>query len=188
MTPLHYQHQLRLIKHHYQRLQYTLACLLIILCLQSFFLLGKHERIVIHPPELTQHYWIEGNRFSPSYIEEMAKYMCHLMLDATPDSMPLQGQILLRYALPKAYGALKAQIASDVIRLKQQQLCLNFIPKAITLNTSHLTAYVTGELHRYVGTKRIDSEQTTWKVVFHQRKGRLFLKTFESTDQQEATK
>lgn len=186
--PQYQQNELRLLKYHYERLQVILAGLLIIGCLQSGFLFTKHERIIIHPPELTQHYWVEGNRFSPSYIEEMAGYICHLMLDVTPDSFPVQAKILLRYASPKTYGALKAQLANDEARLKQQQLCLNFSPKAITLNNLSSIAYVTGELQRYVGTKRIDSEQTTWKVVFSQKKGRLFLDTFESVDKKEVFK
>jgi conjugal transfer pilus assembly protein TraE len=182
MKALYYQKRLAILRHRHQRLQGLVGCLAVIALLQVILLYFRHERVVIHPPEMTQSYWVQGNRFSSSYLEEMARYMCHLMLDVTPDSLPLQAQILLRYAAPTAYGALKAQLVSDVNRLRQQQLCLHFVPKSTAVSLTSLSIKVTGELHRYMGTRRLDSEQRTWQVTFSQTKGQLFLKAFESVD------
>jgi len=162
-----------------QRERLVIALLLLIVLLQSIALYFRHERIIIHPPELTQHYWVEGNRFSPSYLQEMARYFCHLLLDVNPIQIKTQGEIALSYASPEAYGALKAQLLADEQRLRQQQASLHFAPKDIVLDMSQLTATVTGELHRYVGHKKIDSDLSTWQIAFLQRKGRLFIKSFE---------
>jgi len=167
--------QLRLQR---KRLVMLVGALLFILLLQTLFLFSKHERLIIQPPELIQSYWVQGNRFSPSYLEAQAKYICHLMLDVTPASIQENGAILLRYAEPAAYGPLKAQLMNDEKRLRKQQASLHFSSKSIALDLPNLTAHVTGELHRYVGTKKIDSDLSTWQVVFSQQQGRLFLKAF----------
>ena len=52
----------------------TVSVVLWRLFLQSIFLFFRSERIIISPPELHQRYWVEGNRFSEGYLEEMAVF------------------------------------------------------------------------------------------------------------------
>src|SRR5687767_8218465 len=96
------------------------AVLLLIAFLQTLLLFFKKERTIITPPELSQSYWVQGNRFSPSYLEEMALYFTHLLLDVTESNVLLQGEVLLRYVSSEAYGRFKAKLLEDEKRLKKQ--------------------------------------------------------------------
>ncbi len=153
--------------------------LLLVLLLQTLFLFLKKERIIVSPPDGKQSYWVEGNRFSPSYLEEMSLFFCHLILDITESNIIPQGEVLLRYISPKAYGAFKTKLLEDEKRLKQQQLSLHFMPHEIQLSADSLTADVTGDLTSYVSTQKISQSRETYRLIFEQRLGRLFLQSFK---------
>src|SRR5579872_7139368 len=87
--------------------------LLLIVLLQTLLLFFKREKIIINPPELKQGYWVEGDRFSNSYLEEMALFFTHLMLDVSESSVIPQGEVLLRYVSPESYGDFKTKLLSD---------------------------------------------------------------------------
>ena len=151
---------------------------LIIILLQTLLLFFKKERIILTPPELKQSYWIEGDRFSNSYLEEMALFFSHLMLDVTEANILPQGEILLRYVLPESYGDFKAKLLQDLKRLKKQQLSLQFTPSTIEM-VEPLSIDVSGFLESYVGAKKVSQFQETYRVSFSHKKGRLFLESFQ---------
>ena len=161
--------------------------LLAVVVLQSLFLFFRQERTLILPPETKQSYWIEGNRFAPSYLEEMALYFTHLLLDVTEANILYQGEIVLRYIAPPAYGHFKTKLFEDEQRLKKDNLSLHFIPIDCEVSPKTLSALVTGDLLSYVGSKKVSQHRETYHVEFSQVKGRLFLKTFTviNTDQPE---
>ncbi len=151
---------------------------LIIILLQTLLLFFKKERVIVSPPELKQSYWIEGDRFSNSYLEEMALFFSHLMLDVTEANILQQGDILLRYVLPESYGEFKAKLFQDEKRLKSQQLSLQFTPITIEF-VAPLTMDVNGFLANYIGAKKVSQFQETYRVTFSHKKGRLFLRSFQ---------
>ena len=153
--------------------------LLVIVLLQTLFLFFKKERIIVSPPDAKQSYWVEGNRFSPSYLEETSLFLCHLLLDISESNIIPQGEVLLRYISPKAYGAFKTKLLEDEKRLKQEQLSLHFMPQEIQLSADSLMADVTGDLISYVSTQKISQVRETYRLIFEQKLGRLFLQSFK---------
>ncbi len=154
------------------------AVLLVIVLLETILLFFKHERIIISPPELHQAYWVEGDRFSNAYLETMAFFFAHLLLDVSPSSILPQGEVILRYVLPEAYGIFKSKLLSDEKRLKKQQLSLQFSPQTVEFQKP-MVAELTGTVSSYVGARKLSQHQESYRVVFVQRKGRLFLEAFE---------
>ena len=154
------------------------AILLTIVVLQTLLLFFKKERTIISPPELKQSYWVEGERFSNSYLEEMALFFTHLLLDVTEANVLPQGEILLRYVTPEAYGDFKSKLLNDEKRLKKQQLSLQFTPQSIEFVNS-LIIDVNGFLANYIGAKKVSQVPETYRVGFFQKKGRLFLESFQ---------
>lgn len=152
---------------------------LAIILLQTILLFFKQQRVIINPPELTQSYWVEGNRVSKSYVEEMTLFFAHLLLDVTESSVLPQGEVLLRYVTPQAYGDFKNKLLSDHKRLKKQQLGLQFTPQTIDF-VAPLTVDLHGVLANYVGNKRISQVKETYRIAFFLKKGRLFLESFQT--------
>ena len=153
--------------------------MLLVLLLQTLLLFLKQQRFIISPPEVKQSYWVEGNLLSKSYVEEMALFFTHLLLDVTESNLLLQGEVLLRYVTPSAYGDFKNKLLSDHKKLKKQQLSLQFIPQTIDF-IKPLTLDVTGLLINYVGSKKIAQFKETYRMGFSQQKGRLFLESMQT--------
>lgn len=169
----------RLVQQRYLLVGLTVLLLLtnILLAISVFV---KDERVIVLPPELKQGIWAEKGQVSTSYLEEMGVYFAHLMLDHTPSTASFQRDILLRYAVPKEYGALKAQLIADEEGLKKDNLSTQFLPLEITVTPGHTTVYITGELLGYVGEKQIFQKHETYELKLVLIRGRLMIESFKS--------
>ena len=154
--------------------------LLLIAFLQTLFLFLRSEKTIILPPEIKQSFWVEGNRFAPSYLEEQGTYFCHLFLDVTSSNVLFQGDIILRYVDPEFYSEIKQQLLNEEVRLKKENLTLHFMPIEVKVYPETLSVLVTGELNSYVGGKKITSQKKAFRVDFTSNQGRLFLKSFQN--------
>lgn len=153
-------------------------CLLGIVFVQALCFLFKSEHVVVVPPETKQSFWVEKGRASASYIEEMALFFTTLILDTSPSSAAYQRDVLLRYAVPEAYGPLRAMLLEDEERSKKEQLSTSFKPASIQVNPKSLTAEITGDLISYVGQKHLSQVRESYRFQFTFTQGRLLIKSF----------
>lgn len=142
----------------------------------SLFL--KKERVIITPPDLKRSYWVEGNKFSPSYLEAWCLHFAHLMLDVTASSINYQGATLLRYVIPEAHGSMTRQLLQEEKRLKKEQLSIHFHPIEISLNPDSLSAEITGDLISYIADKKVDQHRDTYVIKLQNRGGELMIEAF----------
>lgn len=147
--------------------------------LLSLILLFKQEKVIIMPPELSQSFWIEKGRASVSYLEEMSLFFMNLILDVTPSSAGYQREVLLRYALPKAYSPLKQQLLEEEERLKKENLSTSFRPSHVNVSRSNSFVEVKGDYLGFLGNKKVFEVRQTYHLKVKFQKGRLFLESFE---------
>lgn len=159
--------------------------LLIITTLQMVLLFFKNTKVIILPPEVRQSFWVEGNYFSPSYIEEQGLYFAHLLLDVSPLSVLNQGEILLRYVDSAFYGEFRKKLLEEEQRLKRDNVSIHFTAIECEVFPKELALEITGDLNSYVVGKKISSHRETYRLEFSSKSGRLFLKEFKAikTDQ-----
>lgn len=172
------QHRLSDLKFQRNTVAGICAVLLGINTIQSLYFFFRHERVVITPPQLTQGFWVEGNRFSPQYLEEMALHYAHFLLDVTEKSVLYQGEIILRYVVPESYGIFKAKLLEDEKNLKSNHLSTLFAPSDVVISPDQLRVEITGELMSYVADKKISQHRETYRFQFHNQSGRLLIKDF----------
>lgn len=149
--------------------------LLVIVVLQTVLLFFKAPQTIILPPEVKQSFWVEGNKFSPTYLEEQAMYFTHLLLDVTPANILTQGEILLRYVESRYHGEFKTRLLKEEQRLKRDNVSLNFVVTDCEVFPGAMAVEITGDLNGYVATKKISSHRETYRLEFKSVKGRLFL-------------
>ena len=171
----------RLTNYEYQRnvllgLNGVLLVLSLILSICLFF---KRERIVVLPPEVRREFWIEGNRFSPEYLEEMAAYFLHLSLDVNQSTLPYNTEILMRYADSATCNYLRDKYERDIQKLKKNDASTNFEIKELTVYPDQNVVRAEGTLNRYCGSKMIKSSQETYEVQLKTYRGRLFFQKIE---------
>jgi conjugal transfer pilus assembly protein TraE len=163
------------------------AILLVVVLLQATLLCFKSTKTIILPPETKQSFWVEGNSFSPVYLEEQGMYFAHLLLDVSASNILAQGEILLRYVDPINHGVFKTRLFKEEERLKRDNLSCNFVAVECEVFPKEMAIEITGDLNGYVGNKKVSTHRETYRLEFTSRKGRIFLKAFTviQTDQKD---
>ncbi len=158
------------------------ALLLAIVFLQSIFLFFRSERIIISPPELHQRYWVEGDRFSEGYLEEMAVFYAHLLLDVSAETLLYQGEVALRAVDADSYSRIKTKLFADAAKLKKENVTSRFEPKTATVSRDSLEVQLKGTMTHYVSGKNVSSFEETFVIRFSSVKGKLYIKDFALID------
>jgi conjugal transfer pilus assembly protein TraE len=154
------------------------AILLLVVVLQTILLFLKNEKIIILPPEIKQSFWVEGNSFAPTYLQEQGMYFTHLLMDVSASNILAQGEVLLRYADSSVHESLKARLYKEEERLKKDSVSLNFMPIECEVFPKENAVEVTGDLNAFVAFKKISTHRETYRLEFSAKSGRLFLKSF----------
>lgn len=174
----------RMTNYEYQRnvLLGLNGVLLVILLIMSLSLFFKKERIVVLPPEVRREFWVEGNRFSSEYLEEMATYFLHLSLDVNQETLNYNTRVLMRYADVSTCNYLREKFAKDIKKLKSNNASTSFDVKELTVYPEQNTVRAKGVLNRYCGSKCINSSKEIYEVRFKTYRGRLFFKKIKKIE------
>ena len=176
--------QKKMMNYEYQRnkMMSLSTVLLLIVLLQSICLLFRSERTIILPPEVKKEFWVEGNRFSPEYLEEQAVYMIHLAMDVNQISYPYNMEILMRYADVNTCNYLREKFERSYKVLKSNDASTRFDVKEVTIYPDKNKVYITGIMNNFVGSRGIGTRQEIYEVEFKVFRGRLFLKDIQQIE------
>ena len=168
----------RLTNYEYQRnvLLGFNGILLILLLIMSLCVFFKKEKVIVLPPEVRSEFWIEGNRFSPGYLEEMAAYFLHLSLDVNQSTLIYNTGILMRYADVESGNYLRQKLEKDRKKLKENNASTVFEIQELTTYPDLNRVRAEGKLKQYVGSKVIKESNEIYEVSFKTYQGRLFFK------------
>jgi len=143
------------------------------------FLIGR-EKIILVPPTIEKSFWVSAQHVSPDYLAEMTTFFAALRLNLTQESAQTQRDVLLRYADPVSYNALKSQLIQEADHISEQNMSLAFFPIAdVKTDMKHFKAIIEGDLKSYMGDALVSSVRTRYLVTYHYHAGRLFIKSFE---------
>ena len=155
------------------------AMLLALNFTQALFTFFRLERIIVVPPDIKQEFWLEKNKVSASYLEEMALFFADLILESSPESAAYKRDIILRNTVSSGYGPLKTRLLEDEERLKKEHLTTSFQASSVKVDPEKLFVELTGDLIHFVGEKRISQSRDTYQFQFEYRHGRLLIKAFK---------
>ena len=100
--------------------------------------LAGHERVVLVPPTIHKSFWVEAERVSPEYLEQMGYFLLQLTLNVTPQSVDQQAKLLLQYAAPASYGELRTALAAAAERIKRDSAATVFSAQDISVDAERL--------------------------------------------------
>lgn len=139
----------------------------------------KGERIVLVPPQIKKTFWVEEGNVSKEYLEEMALFLSQLFLDNSPSSCAYKRDVILRYATPESYSALKKRLLKEEETYKELQLTTHFKPLEIKTNPKTLNAQLIGHLTSFVAGQKVRESQEHLTLQFVLRGGKLMLESFK---------
>lgn len=135
----------------------------------------NRERMILVPPRITKQLWVQGNEVSKEYLTEMGAYISKLFLDLSPSTVTYNHGVLLTYATPEAYGALKKQFLKEAEEYTKLQLSTHFKPVEILTNPETMEVTIKGSMNSYVAGKHIRDSQETVAIQFTHRDAGLLL-------------
>lgn len=145
--------------------------------LNASFLRSK-ERVVFTPPNIEQEMWIEANKASPEYLEQMAIFFATLAGNLSPGNAEYNVRILSNYCLPSKYNEVKAELASQASYIRKNNIQQSFFPKLVHLDEKKAKVQVEGDVYRNIGTTKISQEKMVFHVTFKMKKFKLYIDEF----------
>ena len=140
------------------------------------------ERVILVPPTVHKTFWVESERVSPEYLEQMGYFLIQLALNVSPQSVDYQSKLLLQYAAPASYGEIKTAMAIVAERLKRDGASTVFNPRSITTDERALKVSIEGSLTTFIGDRRVSEASKAYLVELQYGLGRLTIKSFKETN------
>lgn len=144
--------------------------------------LSSHQRVVVIPPSVHKTFWVEEERVSAEYLEQMGYFLMQLILDVTPQSVDHQSKVLLQYAAPAAYGELRTTLLSAAERLKRDGAATVFSARDLTVDERTLRVGIRGQLTTFISDRRVSEVPKGYAIELQYTAGRIFLKAFRETN------
>lgn len=144
--------------------------------------LSGHERVVVVPPAIHKTFWVDADRVSPEYLEQMGYYLIQLTLNVTPQSVDYQSKVLLQYAAPAAFGELRTALLAAAERLKRDGAATVFSAQDLSVDERTLKVGVRGQLTTFISDRRVSDVPKGYAIEFQYTAGRIFLKSFRETN------
>ena len=146
------------------------------------FRMTSHERVVVVPPSVHKTFWVEDERVSGEYLEQMGYFLMQLTLNVSPLSVDHQSKVLLQYAAPAAYGELRTALSSAAERLKRDGAATVFSPRDLIVDERALKVGIRGQLTTFISDRRVSEVAKGYAVEFQYTAGQIFLKSFRETN------
>ena len=153
----------------------------VVLALLTTRLSGR-ERVVLVPPTIHKTFWVDSDRVSAEYLQQMAYFLLQLTLDVTPQSVDHQASVVLQYAAPASFGELRAAMAATADRLKRDGASTLFSTRDLVVDEATQRVGVRGQLTTFVSDRRVSEVSKAYAIELQYAGGRVFLKAFRETN------
>jgi conjugal transfer pilus assembly protein TraE len=167
----------------------TLLAILLAVSMLATLLLAAHtlhqagrERVVVVPPAIHKTFWVEAERASPEYLEQMGYFLAQLTLNVTPQSVEHQSRLLLQYAAPASWGDLRTAMAANADRIKRDGASTVFSPQDLQVDERTQRVGLRGLLTTFISDRRVSEVSKGYAIELQYAGGRIFLKTFRETN------
>lgn len=150
----------------------------IVIALIAFRLIGL-ERVILVPPTIHKSFWVESDKVSAEYLEQMGYFLLQLVLNVTPQSVDYQSKLLLQYAAPASYGEIKTAMAVAGDRLKRDGAATVFSPRTINVDERAMRVAVEGQLTTFISDRRVSEASKSYAIELQYALGRITIKSFK---------
>lgn len=153
----------------------VVACLL--LAIKVVFTSDK-VRTVIMPPEIKQSFWIDDDKVSKEYLDQMAVFFAQLMYNTTPANAEAQHNELLKYVSPELYSALDGELKVSERTMKQLNVATWMVPLYVGSDEKTKTTTIEGEFFVTQGKDVTQRSLRKVEIKFAYKGGRLTVSEF----------
>ena len=150
----------------------------LVTALTAYRLVGS-ERVIVVPPAVHKTFWVETDKVSAEYLEQMGYFLIQLALNVTPQSVDYQSKLLLQYVAPGSYGDIKTTMAVVAERLKHDGASTVFSARNLTTDEHAMKVAIQGSLTTFIGDRRVSEVMKSYLVQLQYAAGKLTIKSFK---------
>ncbi len=150
----------------------------------TLVLLGKSHanvRTILVPPNIDKSFWVEAERVSPEYYEQMTHYLSMLILNVQPGTIEYQNKILRQYVSPALSGSLDNEGRLNALRIRRDNASQLFTPMGYQIDARERRAVIHGQLQTIVNKTPVSNVGKAYLAQFELTSGRLLLASFRET-------
>lgn len=127
---------------------------------------NRTHRETLIPPSVSKTFWVDDDKVSPSYLEQMGGYLIQLALNRSPANAEGQINELLKYVAPSSYPTLQKQLIAEVIRQKEDRVSTVYYPTNVSVSEDRQAVLFEGVLHTWISDKLVKQEQKRYLIDF----------------------
>lgn len=148
----------------------------------------RTHRETLIPPSVSKTFWIDDDKVSPSYLEQMGQYLIQLALNRSPGNAEGQINELLKYVAPSSYPELQKQLIAEVTRQKEDRVSTVYYPTNVSVSEGRQSVLFEGVLNTWISDKLIKQEQKRYLIIFAFQ-GKVYIKEIKDvTNEQDPWK
>ncbi|MCK6431585.1 MAG: type IV conjugative transfer system protein TraE [Burkholderiaceae bacterium] len=166
-----------------QRLVIVLLSATTLVCAMCLYAVLGRERTVLVPPVIEKSFWVQHDKVSASYLEQMASFMAYLVLDTSPHAVDWKGRLLLQYAAPKDAPAFQQKLGVEATRVKQLNATTVYSIKGLAPDEKTMSVRMSGTLATYVNDQRVSDVAKAYRLKFTYTGNRILLQSFEEVEE-----
>lgn len=128
---------------------------------------------IITPPEITKTFWVDQEKVSKDYMDQMAVFFAQLMYNATPATIEAQQNELLKYVSPELYSSLENELRVTARTMRQTNVSSWFVPSFIGSDEKTKTTVIEGVFTATQGKEVLQQSQRKIELKFAYNAGKI---------------
>jgi conjugal transfer pilus assembly protein TraE len=151
------------------------------LVITTLMLSVKSQRILLVPPQITKEFWIERDRVSPEYMEQMGVFIATLVGNLSPVNAEFNINMLIKHYLDPARNnpEVVRELLGQAAYIKKNNITQAFFPSSISIvDSANMKVRVEGSSIMNVGTARVSGEKVSYLIRFDARDYKLYVEEF----------
>ncbi|MGR6831147.1 type IV conjugative transfer system protein TraE [Aliivibrio wodanis] len=137
--------------------------------------LAINQSRTLLPPNFDSTMTVSSRAVSDSYLSEMAEYFLSLKLNVTPENVARNYGHLLNYVANEHYASLQPLLSEEASQIVSQKISSVFFVSAVDVSSDNWAVRITGTLQKYVGSRALAPEPTTYLIYMSYPNGTLAL-------------
>lgn len=126
----------------------------------------RTHRETLIPPSINKTFWVEDDRVSPEYLQQMGQYLIQLALNRSPANAESQIEALLKYVAPSSYPELEKQLMAEVSRQKEDKISTVYYASNVQVSEDRQSVLFEGTLNTWIADKLIRQELKRYIIKF----------------------
>jgi len=135
------------------------------LVVNTIFFRNK-DRIIMVPPKIEKSVWVENDKVSDSYLEQMGIFFATFAGNMSPVNAEYNAKVLAEYTNPASSAELKNEIVTQGAYFKKNNITQAFFPENVKVDAEKKSVSVSGPAIRYIGSTKVSQENIIMTVRF----------------------